>query len=291
MKLTKRGGIFTSFNTNIPFCKKMLKMISTVLTAACLWGTGALSLSRSAEAAETGSASSGDVVNILVSQLCEALTPAQKKFVTDEPLVVEKGAMPCVKPIEFVRDNKPVAGVAISEGFVTLANCVAYARAKGSSQKGFFDQFIVALAKESGEKPLAEPAGMAARSQWPLKLTNEQLTQFNQIVAAVVGIDLAHHYLGHYQKYKARLIDSDGRPVPINSLLTADEWEDAVIAGALNALDCSIATDGLRTLLDCIDKMPQRPAWTLYFMPEKVDKARLNRDLAKLEKGFFRGRR
>ncbi|MBI3417062.1 MAG: hypothetical protein HY043_17355 [Verrucomicrobia bacterium] len=267
------------------------KLIAAALVVVCLLGNGGFSRSNSARAAGAESLSSGDVVNMLVSQLCDALTPAQKKFVSDEPLLVEKAITPYAKPVEFMRDNKPVAGVAISESFVTLANCVAYARAKGSSQKGFFDQFSAALAKESGDRPLAEPAGLAERSQWPLKLTNEQLTQFNQIVAAVVAIDLAHHYLGHYQKYKSRLTDGEGRPVPINSLLTPDEWEDAAIAGALNALDCSIATDGLRTLFECIEKMPQRPAWTLYFMPEKFDRTRLNRDLAKLEKGFFRGRR
>lgn len=269
----------------------MRKVIAAVLCTVCLLAGGVLSGTHPVRAAEAENVSNADVVNLLVAQLCDALTPAQKKFVSEEPLLVEKGLLPYAKPAEFTRNQKPVAGVTLSEGFITLANHIAYARARGSSQKGFFEQFIIALAKENGDQPLAPPAGMAARAQWPLKLSNDQLTQFNQIVGAVVAIDLAHHYLGHYQKYKQRLFDGSGRPVPINALLTPDEWEDAVIAGALNALDCSLATDGLRTLIECIDKMPQRPAWTLYFMPEKVDMRRLQRDLAKLEKGFFRGRR
>ena len=252
-------------------------------------GVGLLVSATPAHAADA--VSSREMVDVLVSQLADALSANQKKFVPEDAVVIESSVLPFARPTERMRDGKPVPAVALSEGFITLANQVSYAHAKSSTEKGFLDKFILALAKENGERKLAEPADMANRAQWPLQLSNDQLTQFNQIVANVIAIDLAHHYLGHYQKYKSRLTDAPGKPVPINSLLTADEWEDAAVAGALNALDCSIATDGIKTLFECIDKMPQRPPWTIYFLPEKADLHRLNRRLSKLEKGFFRGRR
>ena len=235
--------------------------------------------------------SNREMVEILAGQLTDALSANQKKFVPEDAVRIENSISPFVKPTERIRDGKFVPMVTISEGFIALANQVSYARARNSSTKGYFDQFIQNLAKESGEQALTEPAELTDRTRWTLQLSNDQLTQFNQIVATVIAMDLAHHYLGHYQKYKSRLTNAQGQPIALNSLLTAEEWEDAAIAGALNALDCSIATDGIRTLFECIEKMPQRPAWTIFFMPESVDSRRLQKRLSKLEKGFFRGRR
>ena len=291
MKLTNAPAAITRWRKEM---RTRLNQLAKTLAHTTRCGLIAISVGFFVLAPPTRAAdaiSSRELVDLLVGQLADALSANQKTFVPDDAVVIESSVLPFVKSIERMREGKSVPAVAISQGFITLANQVAYARAKSRSEKGYFGQFIVALAKEQGDKPLAEPADMANRAKWPLQLSNDQLTQFNQIVATVIAIDLAHHYLGHYQKYKTRLANTPGQTVPINSLLTAEEWEDAAIAGALNALDCSIATDGIKTLFECIEKMPQRPAWTIYFMPEKLDLHRLQRRLSKLETGFFRGRR
>ena len=34
---------------------------------------------------------------------------------------------------------------------------------------------------------------------------NHQASQFNQMAGALIAIEMAHHYLGHYKKYEASL--------------------------------------------------------------------------------------
>jgi hypothetical protein len=148
----------------------------------------------------------------------------------------------------------------------------------------------LSLAQESGDKELRELPNLSNKKYWTLEMINEQLSNFNQIVGEVVGIKLAHYYLGHYKKYKDKLVNSQGKPVPINTLLTAAEWDQAVKLGVRNALDCGLGIDGVKALYDCIDKMPKRPEWTLYFLPANVKVSRLKRDLEKIESDFFAGK-
>lgn len=116
---------------------------------------------------------------------------------------------------------------------------------------------------------------------------NAQLSQFKQMVGTLVAIEMAHHYLGHYQKYAAQLTGLNGTPVPINSLLTPQEWHNAVMAGAGNGLECGLRVDGLKFLYDCIDRMETRPAWITFFLPAGAKVSRVKRDLDRLEKEFF----
>ena len=44
-----------------------------------------------------------------------------------------------------------------------------------------------------------------------------------------------------------------------------------------------------KALFAAIDKMPHRPAWTAYLVPQNIDIKRLNKQLAKYEVDFFHG--
>ncbi len=57
----------------------------------------------------------------------------------------------------------------------------------------------------------------------------------------------------------------------------------------MDALTCALATDGPQALFEAIDRMPRRPTWAAYIVPEQVDIKMLNRQLAEYEKEFFRG--
>ena len=74
---------------------------------------------------------------------------------------------------------------------------------------------------------------------------------------------------------------------PANRLVTPEEWHEAVVKGARHALECGLAVEGLQVLYESIGRMPKRPAWTIYFLPEKANVSRIKRDLAKVEKDFF----
>jgi hypothetical protein len=70
---------------------------------------------------------------------------------------------------------------------------------------------------------------------------------------------------------------ADGKWVPMNKLVTEDEWESALRCGVLNALECGF-------------KMPEKPAWTIYFARPGFKFAKVKRDLQRIEGNFFIGR-
>lgn len=224
-------------------------------------------------------------------ELYRGLKPEYKPMVHVIPLNIETDVTPFIRLEELKSPDlpQPMRSVFISAGFIDLVNNVAHAKAIDKIEKRYFEKYVLSLAEETGEKELHELPNLSNAKYWTQNMLNEQASNFNQIVGVVAGINLAHYYLGHYAKYSAQLTDAKGKPVPINKFLTPKEWDDAVRCGVINALNLGLATDGVQALFECIDKMPQRPAWTLYFMPEKVNVKQLKKDMQKLEKRFFSG--
>jgi hypothetical protein len=155
--------------------------------------------------------------------------------------------------------------------------------------RGFLKKYLANLAFESGDRALPELETSFDKKAWAFNTMNHQVSHFNQIAGALIAIDMAHHYLGHYKKYASQLIDAQKNSVPINSLLTQEEWHEAVMKGARNALDCGLGVEGLKILFDAFDQMPTRPAWAIYFVPPHVKVAKIKRDLDKLGNSFFIG--
>jgi hypothetical protein len=166
-------------------------------------------------------------------------------------------------------------------------NYVAHAKAIDKLEHGYFEKYISMLSEETGEKELRPPPDLSDQRYWTPDMRNEQLSNFNQIVAHTAALYLAHFYLGHYQKHAAQSLDSAGKRVPINQLLTPKEWGEAMHCGVQNALDCGMGVEGVIALYECIDKMPQRPAWTIYFLPSKAKFSAIKRDLKQCEKNYF----
>jgi hypothetical protein len=222
-------------------------------------------------------------------ELHRGLKAEYKPLVHVKPINIDPDPTPFVR-LEELKDPSlpaPTATVLVSAGFIDLVNNVAHAKAIDRIEKGFFERYILSLAQESGEQELKPLPNIEDKRYWTFNMMNEQLSNFNQIVGEVVAIKLAHYYLGHYKKYADKLVDANGTKVPINTLLTTEEWDEAVRCGVRNALDCGLGIDGVKALYDCIDKMPRRPSWTLSFLPEKVKVSKLKKDLEKIEKKFL----
>lgn len=221
-----------------------------------------------------------------------ALGNAQQQQIHVEPVALETDMTPSVKPVEYPNDPKPLRLIFISVGFVDLMNHVAHAKAIDKIiQKGYFDRYVASLAQETGEMSLKELPGVSNPKFWSDDVMNEQQSNFNQMVGNVMAIELSHHYLGHYKKYADKLaIVPKGRPTTINNLLTPAEWDDAVRAGARNALDSGCGVEGVEVLYDALDKMPKKPVWSGYFLPDSAKVAKMKKDLDKLSKDFFKGK-
>lgn len=224
--------------------------------------------------------------------LYKAMKPKYKDFVHVQPVSLETEVMPYLRSVEetYEGESKPMRMVFISVGFVDLVNYVAHAKAIDGEEKGYFQKYIVSLSQETGEEEMKELPGLSKPEYWTEDMINEQLSNFNQMVGMVVAIELSHFYLGHFNKYKDKLKDANGKPVPINSLLTETEWDEAVKMGALNALNAGYGIEGVKALYDAIDKMPQRPEWTNYFLPKTVKVSKVKKSLEKLERDFFAGK-
>jgi hypothetical protein len=224
-------------------------------------------------------------------ELHKNLKPEYKTKVYVKPINIETDVAPYARleVIKSEEDNKEIATILLSAGFVDLVNYVAHAKAIDRIEKGYFQKYIMSLSQETGETELREPQNLNDSRYWTREMLNEQLSNFNQIIGVVVGIKLSHYYLGYYDKYRTKLTDTQGNNVPISEFLTPEEWEESVRCGVRNSMDTGLMLDGIKALFECIDKMPKRPGWTKYFLPEKIKYSKTKRNMDRYEKKFLAG--
>jgi hypothetical protein len=220
-----------------------------------------------------------------------ALKPDQKKRVNSEPISLETDVTPFIKLEVYPDDKGPLALVFISVGFVDLVNNLAHAKAIDKIEKGYFQRYIGILAQESGQRELAPLPNIQNPKYWSEDMMNEQLSNFNSIVGLIVGVNMAHHYLGQFAKYEKKIIDAGGNnSVPINSALTPEEYDLAFRQGLKNALNGGCTIEGVIPFFEAFDKMPVRPPWATYFLPNTVKFSKLKKTLEKIQADFFAGK-
>ncbi|MBI2946028.1 MAG: hypothetical protein HYY23_00140 [Verrucomicrobia bacterium] len=222
--------------------------------------------------------------------LQRALKPQYQEVAFGDPIAVEIDDLPFVRLEEVPEDPKPLPKVVISEGFDDLVNRVAHAKAIDKIQKGYFQKYILSLAEESGERELKPLPNDTDKRYWTEEMKNEQYSNYNSIVGTLVGINLAHFYLGHFKKYQSKLVNAEGKHAPINNLLTPKEWDESLRLGVRNALSAGCAIEGVLPFFECFEKMPKRPAWTAFFVPDNAKYKDTKKTLEKIQKDFFSGK-
>ncbi len=229
-------------------------------------------------------------IKALGNDLFEALKPNFREQFSPNPIWYNDDLLPYVRPFYFENEKNPLRIVYVSQGFIRLVNNIAHAKAIDKIEPGFFNQYIQKLSQDTSGQIVPELPKISEPQYWTDDVINEQLSYFNQIVGGVAAINLAHHYLGHDDKYGDLLHDSAMNPVTMATCCTQSEWDQALKLGAQNALDCGFGFDGLKAFYDCIIRMEKRPGWTLYFLPVKVridNLAKTKRTLDDIEKKFF----
>jgi hypothetical protein len=228
--------------------------------------------------------------------LYEQLDPKDKKLISAQPISMDVDLTPFTRMMYYPADSNepgavPLRGVWISAGFIDLVNHVAHAKAIDKIQKGYFQKYINQLMAETGEKELRPLPDDGNPKFWTDDMLNEQQSNFNSIVGIVVGIKMAHHTLGHFDKYKDKLIEKDGvKPVPIEELITDKEWEDAYKEGLFTSLNAGCFTEGVIPFYEAFDKMPTRPPWSIYFLPPKAKFAKMKKDFVRFQDDYLAGR-
>lgn len=219
------------------------------------------------------------------SDLYDSLDAKYRKTLEAQPVRVMAVDAPELALVETNDENKVLCQVSVSVGFVDLINHIAHAKAVDRLEPGFFAQYISSLAGLDGNPPVAPD--IREDRYWTDDVMNDQSSYFNQMMGMTMAINLSHHYLGQFSKYAGQM--GAGKLVSINNFLTPNEWEKGVRAGAVNSLNCAFGTDGAKALFEAIDKMPRRPAWAAYIVPQNIDIKKLNKQLAKYEVDFFHG--
>ena len=216
-----------------------------------------------------------------------ALPSEHRAMISAQPISIETDSTPFVRLLYYKEEPNPIRGVWISAGFIDLVNNVAHAKAIDLKERNYFERYIEILSRETGDQPLRPLPNDSNPRYWTDEMLNEQLSNFNSIVGIVVAVKLAHHYLGHYDKYKDKLVDAQGKPVPIANLLTESEWEEAFQLGVRNALEAGCTIEGVIPFFEAFDKMKNRPPWTAYFWPEKVKFSKMRREMQRIQRDFF----
>jgi hypothetical protein len=226
----------------------------------------------------------------LGGELHEALPQKFYDQLDARSIALQPQDFPLISPVATSEENHIQRQVELSAGFIDLVNHLCHAKAIDKVQPGYFDQYVGILARVSGADPSAPPPSIVEARFWSEDIVNDQLGYFNQMMGMMMAISMSHHYLGHYAKYAAKLAGAGDKIGPINNFLSPAEWDVSVKAGALDALNCALSTDGLRIMFEALDKMPTRPAWAAYIAPQNIDFKKLNKELTRYEEDFFHGR-
>lgn len=226
----------------------------------------------------------------LGGELCEALPQKFAGQLDARAIALQPQDLPLIVPIVTKEEHGVARQVCLSAGLIDLVNHLCHAKAIDRVQPGYFNQYVSNLSRACAGDPAAPPPSIVDARFWTDSVMNEQLGYFNQMMGMLMAINMSHHYLGHVAKYSAKLAGSGAKLEAINDFLTPDEWEVSLKAGAVDALSCALSTEGLRVLLNAVEKMPTRPAWAAYIVPQNADFKKLDKELQGLEDDFFHGR-
>ncbi|MCI0745994.1 MAG: hypothetical protein L0Y58_11360 [Verrucomicrobia subdivision 3 bacterium] len=224
----------------------------------------------------------------LSQDLLRALEKEQRNGLVMPPILLENVRTPYLQPGEQIEGKTNHQAVFISAATIDVLNYVAHANAIDRVDPGFLKKAINSLATANGEE-LAALYQPTHHKAWSFNTMNQQASHFNQMAGCLVAIDMAHHYLGHYKKY-AKQLGSGKNLTPLYSVITPQDWREAVLRGSRHALDCALAPEGLIVFYDALSRMPTRPAWSLHFMPPAAEVMILRLELQRVEARFFDGR-
>lgn len=216
-----------------------------------------------------------------------ALKDEHREKIAPQPISIETSDKPFARPMFLQDGEKEVRGVWISAGFIDLVNQVAHAKAIATQDKNYFRSYAMGLEQETGDLPLRTLPDIDEARNWRDEVLNEQQTNFNSIMGMVVGMKLANHYLGHYDKYAEKLEGKDGREEAINNLLSEKEWMEAFTHGVRNAVRAGCMTEGVVPLLEALDRMKVRPPWAAAFLPDDVKFSSMRKDLESVQRRFL----
>jgi len=132
----------------------------------------------------------------IAGELHAALEPKKQQLVQPGIILLDSLPTPFVAPIVLEQNGQTQRTVELSAGLIQFINFVAHAKALSEPGNDFVKTY--ALRASSAPTPPAVAEGLPQDKAWAFDVMNIQAGQFNQMAGALVAMDYAHHYLGHY---------------------------------------------------------------------------------------------
>ncbi len=145
-----------------------------------------------------------DTMARIAADLYRALPSENRRGLVATPVLLQNVQTPYLEPGESSRNGTNSRAVYVSAALFEMLNYVAHAKAVDQVDHGFFAKAVNSLACENGDKGLPDLYPPTHPKAWAFNTMNWQLSNFNQMAAGLAAIEMAHHYLGHYQKYAVR---------------------------------------------------------------------------------------
>jgi hypothetical protein len=224
-------------------------------------------------------------IQTLGRDIYNSLEPQEKAMISEQPISLDTSRKPFVRLLYYKEGSEISRGVWVSQGFIDLVNQLAHAKAIDKKRRGYFTAYLKLL-ENSGEKIPALP-DRDNPNFWTEIMLNEQLSNFNSIMGIVVGISLAEHYYGMYEKYKDQIKEDESEIIPLNKFLSREDWERAYRRGLQNAMLASCMTEGYLPLCEALSNMTHRPSWSNFFFPEGIRFSAMRKDMVKLQRKFL----
>ena len=202
-------------------------------------------------------------------------------------LYLENEESPVLTVVEGKTGLAGASLICFSKGFVDLVNHLAHAKAVDQQKKGVLRRYAEHLSSRASEPVLVPPAFPDPEKAWTVDTINSQVGFFNQIGAGLIATEMACVSLGYVRNFADQSARTGGPPPPLNQLLDLADWRRTVLAGATNAVLKGYYTPGLAAFYEVLDEMKTKPAWVRYFVPPRVTRSNLAKDLRWLEDGLL----
>ncbi len=248
----------------------------------CFLAAGGWRMSgRLAAASEPGPINLAQVQELAV-RLHQNLPPAARAKVNPAVVVGDPSVWPVLRPSEMEGGH-----VFVSAKAIDLIDRIARAKAIDSVKKGYLAGYIGRVAGTDPTTPWpALPDNQNPRYA-SLDVENEHVSNFNQIMGGLLAVAVAQIHLGLVGIHPTGL-SVDGRPVPINHLLSDKEWKSAFESGIKLAVACAYTTEGLGEFFLALDRMKPSPPWVEMFIPTRSSGSSLAKIVAAIQRQMFR---
>jgi hypothetical protein len=207
----------------------------------------------------------------VIRRVLESLDGRHRSQLALVPFSLDASPLPQLRP--------GTNSVLVGEGFLRLTDHLALAATRDQYTEGYLLRFLEACSADAngiGELPVWNPPGVAED-----RIENEHVTAFNQLVANLVSIEMAHHYLGQHEAAAKRNRNTAGATLALPTVISEGDNRKAIREGVSAAVHCGYTTESLQRLIVELGRTTPRPGWSPWFFPPKVSPDTLLKELRK----------